>query len=101
MSNQGCATTKTIEVVLCVGISESVSAGSIDIYPNPTTGKISFNNPEALGFEINILDFTGKNVLRSEMGTIEIDLSSLPAGVYQLLLSESGRVIRSEKIVKQ
>lgn len=71
---------------------------AIDVYPNPTTGmlNISFNNmPESGVCRVEIYDALGRLVigrlqtseLVSAMGTISMDISSYPEGLYIVRIS--------------
>ena len=93
-------TTLPIEPVSCLtGIEElEAEENAIDVYPNPTTGmlNISFNNmPESGVCRVEIYDALGRLVigrlqtseLVSAMGTISMDISSYPEGLYIVRIS--------------
>lgn len=93
-------TTLPIEPVSCLtGIEElEAEENAIDVYPNPTTGmlNISFNNmPESGVCRVEIYDALGRLVigrlqtseLVSAMGTILMDISSYPEGLYIVRIS--------------
>lgn len=93
-------TTLPIEPVSCLtGIEElEAESNAIDVYPNPTTGllNISFNNmPESGVCRVEIYDALGRLVigrlqtseLVSAMGTISMDISSYPEGLYIVRIS--------------
>ncbi|MDR0412375.1 MAG: M6 family metalloprotease domain-containing protein [Dysgonamonadaceae bacterium] len=67
-------------------------AAAVDVYPNPTTGKVYVEN--AGGAEIRVYNLPGELLLRT--GQNSVDLSGYPKGVY--LLQVDGQ---SRKIVKQ
>ena len=81
------------------GIEElEAEENAIDVYPNPTTGmlNISFNNmPESGVCRVEIYDALGRLVigrlqtseLVSAMGTISMDISSYPEGLYIVRIS--------------
>jgi len=57
---------------------------SLDIFPNPTKGRMVLSAPEPLT-EVLVLDALGRAVLRvapPSMGPVELDVSTLPAGSY-------------------
>ncbi len=65
--------------------------GSFSVYPNPATSMITLTHPSKLS-QIEILDIRGKVMLRLvNRGSLKtnIDLSSLPAGIY---------IIRTDKV---
>jgi 1,4-alpha-glucan branching enzyme len=73
------------------------SAGRIDIYPNPTTGKFAIDDEP--GVMYRIFDLKGVEQLFRRDGK-EFDISELPAGMYILLNeSRSGRKEHS-KVIK-
>ncbi|MBR3799397.1 MAG: PKD domain-containing protein [Bacteroidales bacterium] len=93
-------TTLPIEPVSCLTDIEELEAdeNAIDVYPNPTTGllNISFNNmPESGVCRVEIYDALGRLVigrlqtseLVSAMGTISMDISSYPEGLYIVRIS--------------
>lgn len=93
-------TTLPIEPVSCLTGIEEIEAeeNAIDVYPNPTTGmlNISFNNmPESGVCRVEIYDALGRLVigrlqtseLVSAMGTISMDISSYPEGLYIVRIS--------------
>lgn len=71
---------------------------TISVFPNPTSGVVSFvsSNNDALE-SITIVDVTGKvvGVYTSSMASQSIDLSDLPLGVYHAkVTTASGSVIK-------
>lgn len=55
----------------------------LDLYPNPTQGKLFFKNIP-MGDHVAIYDITGKKVLISKVETSFIDVSPLKNGIYFL-----------------
>lgn len=57
-----------------------------------------------LNFErIEIYDFTGRQVLNSQFSTnnYKLDISDYPSGIYLINVFADGKIITSEKIIKQ
>ncbi len=93
--------------ILARGVMIKSDVGQIDpyvfkphVYPNPAS---SFINLSALDPQrpIHIIDIYGREVLRSvttDQGTQLIDISSLPRGVYDVLLDRNGRLLNAGKI---
>ena len=76
---------------------EALGYNSIQIWPNPTSGMLNFQAPaEAFA---NVYSHSGQLVM-SWQGGREIDLRSLPNGLYEVVINYKGRV-RVERIVKQ
>jgi len=80
------------------GIQESLT--TFQLYPNPTQGTIKLSLPQKAK-EIKIYDFSGAEVYyqkienRHYLNEFEIDLTSLPKGIYFLhLTSNSGFITR-------
>ena len=95
-----------------VGIVETGCALSLpQIYPNPTTGKLTISLPNSEGGaydveSVEIYDVLGKrqylsapSLLERAGGEVIIDISTLPAGIYYLSLYGEKRVIY--KVIKQ
>lgn len=71
-----------------------------NIYPNPTSGKltIEFETPDFEEYKIEISDIAGRKVLSNPLQTIafspsftEIDVSQLPAGAYLINIVGAAR----------
>ena len=76
---------------------EALDYNSIQIWPNPTSGVLNFQAP-AKAFA-DVYSHSGQLVM-SWQGGREIDLRSLPNGLYEVVINYKGRV-RVERIVKQ
>lgn len=77
---------------ICVGIEESI-LGRLSIVPNPSNGVFRVNMPEGdhVGRIMTVLDMQGRMVSahRIDAGTgssYQMDLSTLPSGVYLVML---------------
>ena len=71
-----------------LGISVNNETKEPMFYPNPTTGNIYLSEPE----NIALSDFSGK-LLLEEKNTKQLDISSLPAGIYFLRFGENNQQI--------
>ena len=81
---------------------------TIRIYPNPTSGPVyldgNFNGSS--GVKIRICDLQGKTVMENHSGpdlsgsNRITDLSTLPNGVYFVEISENGKSILTNRIIK-
>ncbi len=97
---------KTITVFdVCTGMSK-MQQSPIVVYPNPTKGNIKIQIPKA--FQANaILNVSNQygityitRRLTNSGETIDVDLSSLKNGIYQITLS-NGKEILQGKVIKQ
>jgi hypothetical protein len=86
--------------------NKPVQSGDLMIYPNPTTGKLKIKN-EKLKLEIvTVYNLLGETVLAVPLPTpnpplrTEIDISSLPPGVYILQAGNSEKMWHA-KVIKQ
>ena len=76
---------------------EDVAMGLIHLYPNPTKGIINFQGP--VGAFADVYSHSGQVVVSCTSGR-EIDLRSLPNGLYEVVINYKGRIV-VERIVKQ
>ncbi len=77
--------------------SDILSKSDVVIYPNPTSDYVTILNENVQ--EINIFDFSGRNVQKSSFK--RVDLSSLPKGVYILNVTLTNGKSISKKVVKK
>ncbi len=82
------------------------NTGKVNVYPNPTSGKIfiDLNGEEVSSDNVRIFDIYGKSqslqVLSSSDRQIEIDFSSFAAGIYFVSITNSNTNIVSRIIKK-
>ena len=88
------ATASFSENCSAVGILDNDESSAILAYPNPTTGTIYLSNSA----NITLTDLSGKLLLEEE-NTNQLDISSLPAGMYFLSFGENNNQI--VKVVKE
>jgi hypothetical protein len=76
----------------------------IELYPNPTSSKVYFDNSNSNFKEVSIYNYLGQEVTKtsftSSLQNQEIDMSTLATGVYVLKFSD-GATSKSVKVVKQ
>lgn len=100
----GCSDEDTIAInyIVCSGLSDLEKLG-IQLYPNPASDylQIRLNDQLMETYEVVLTDVTGKIVLRSLLEAREstLDLSSIRAGMYQVLLMTEGRRVGSGQLV--
>ena len=81
----GCSGTSTVTITVsaCVGIVENTNT-AFTLYPNPSTGILNLNLPQD-GSTVQVFDVLGNEVSvqkYNNAGTVQVDLSSQPQGVY-------------------
>ncbi|MEL6811087.1 MAG: LamG-like jellyroll fold domain-containing protein [Bacteroidota bacterium] len=91
------ACSATVDCTL--GIADFGLAVSLQVFPNPTNGVISFNTNEINGQEIQIMNVLGNTVDQQLVSDNTIDISSLPVGMYFLSLEIENQTI-TRKILK-
>ena len=73
----------------------------IQVYPNPTSGKINIRNSENLKIEsISIIDLNGQNLLEFENDINELDLSGFSKGIYLLKLTYGNEIIIKKIVIE-
>jgi hypothetical protein len=92
-----------------VGINDNeIAIQDFTVYPNPASGFATFSfhveSPENLA--MTLVNLKGQAVYHHDMGMlysgenkIELDLSSLPNGLYSCQLSSNGRIKGEQKIL--
>lgn len=89
-------------VVECITTSTKVEEiESINIFPNPTRGELSIENPLGLTGTINILDISGQLISSQALnGQNSIDLSQQAAGLYiiQVFSQQQTQVFKLSKL---
>jgi L-ascorbate metabolism protein UlaG (beta-lactamase superfamily) len=71
----------------------------ISVFPNPAKNSISIKNIISPNASIEILDLTGKTVLKKQIDSNPIYISSLSKGIYFLKVYDDGG-IRTNKFIK-
>ena len=73
-----------------------VEASPLRAYPNPTTGLLTIELPEARNATAEVFDVNGRSVLQQAGITnrAELDLGALANGVYIVRMEVAGRVFR-------
>lgn len=85
--------------VFNVGVAERENQ-PLKIYPNPTKDLLLIETLDASQIsELNLFDVTGKRILQT-IGVSQLDLRTLPAGIYFLEVPQTNGISRY-KIVKQ
>ncbi|WNM19897.1 T9SS type A sorting domain-containing protein [Flavobacterium capsici] len=81
--------------------SKSQSNDALGFYPNPVSnGKIYITSKTALEKEILIFDVLGKKVLQTTTSSKELNISTIPPGVYIIKISEGDSTATRKLIVR-
>lgn len=82
--------------------SNEISRNKISISPNPVKNNLTIENPDLKIDTIQIIDASGKAWIHQAISErkIQLDLGSLPKGIYFVHFESSGKTIQTEKILK-
>lgn len=103
-ASNGCTDTDTIVVKIVSNITAGFYSNKIEIYPNPTKGKINcvFSKEINESLSFKVMDISGRNIFveKIEQGidNYPIDLSNLGKGIYFIQIS-GNKGIKTEKII--
>ncbi len=88
-----------------VSVEKMDKAQVVSVYPNPTTRDLHVELPDAQMELLQIKDILGRTVYSQEIegrtGTMRIDLSGLPQGVYVLTVDGKGETMGLSKFIKK
>lgn len=102
----GCVacTTFSMGYSINVGIDATEQTKAISVYPNPTTGKLSFEIDKSMAVDvIEIIDIRGRTMLTSTLSNdvvTELDLSTLQNGVYICQLHMLSGLVQRTRVIK-
>ena len=104
----GCINTTTTTIfVNPLSVSEAASAKGLQVYPNPTSGKLIADFSNYTGDEvvsINITDVLGRVVLNSSLpsaNAVEMNLETYPAGIYYLNVETTSNTLTIKVLVSK
>ena len=83
----------------CLTKSEFVEAPSLVIFPNPAKNQLTIR-PASDEMQIVMTNSSGREVLRQKVFNSQVDISSLPAGMYAIEVVTSYETRRQLIIVK-
>lgn len=111
-SPNGCVEESSINLIFsfeaCVGIEESNGEQLVSIYPNPTTGKVTFRvHGVTSETTVKVADLFGRTVFTTvlpkpgnEAASKEVLLPALPKGVYIARFSNESRTTTAKLMVE-
>jgi hypothetical protein len=87
-----------------LGISEESLTQIIQVFPNPTDGKVqvSLSEPIKKG-RVEVANLVGEIVLRKELTepeSVQLDLSTFKSGLYFLTVFDSAGIVAKQKIIR-
>jgi hypothetical protein len=78
------------------------SGETFTVFPNPSTGQFSLKFDQPVEGNVDVIDLMGRKVWNSKLSAnqanYEIDLTSLPKGIYNLSI-HTGKTVQSRKII--
>jgi hypothetical protein len=81
--------------------SKTAINDALGFYPNPVSnGKIYITSKTTLEKEILIFDVLGKKVLQTNTTSKEVNISTIPPGVYIIKISEGDTTATRKLIVR-
>lgn len=73
----------------------------LGFYPNPVSnGKIYITSKTGLDKEVVIFDVLGKKVLQTSISSRELNITSIPPGVYIIKISEGDSTATRKLIIR-
>ena len=85
--------------LVAAGVAEN-EIGTIGIYPNPTTDILKIENTVSKILNVSVFNTAGQKVKEFSTSSNTIDVSSLEAGVYQLMVATENGLF-SNSFIKQ
>lgn len=76
---------------------------SLDIYPNPTIGRLTLEGDWLAGDHVQIVDLTGRRLVQKQLmpEREEFQLGNYPAGTYLLTILRAGKPLKTFRVIKQ
>jgi hypothetical protein len=95
----------TVTVSLCTGMEEQAQDQVlVDVYPNPSSGAVTISISRPLpGMKLLVFNATGSLIVERPVssGTEQLDLDQQATGLYFICLSEGGKTIAVQKLIRQ
>lgn len=81
-------------------VEEDAPPNDVDIYPNPTNGKLFINNNSTRSSSITVLNYLGQVIVREwDFDKKMLNISNLPSGIYFISVANDTHSI-THKIIK-
>lgn len=104
------STPQSVEIIHVIKKAVSVSvenivinANDIKLFPNPATDVVNVTTAKDFKIkQVNVIDATGRNLSSSKFENNQVDVSSLPAGIYLIeFVNIDGVRLTTRKFAKQ
>ena len=95
-TENGCDSTITLNLTVNSSLYDVAEFVELSVYPNPTRGKVTFS--QAIE-KVEVIDLSGKT-LQTYKNANEINIETLPAGVYHLRMT-IGDKTTTRKVIKE
>jgi hypothetical protein len=95
-----------VDVQICAGINTAFPfENGIRVYPNPATEQITieFEN-QVKSIDITIINIFGQTIIHQQMSgnsKYNLNISNLESGMYFYSIISNGKVLKSDKLIKQ
>ena len=106
-SKTGTPDTTPIVMRTIAGSSQSSEEMKLNVYPSPTSGKITvtFESDGKIAEEVLVMDMQGRIILRDQLDSSssfakEFNLEALDNGIYLLNIMNKEGVISTSRVVK-
>ena len=104
----GCTTTASNTIGFPLNAANLTHIGAIDMFPNPTSGTVTFNvvMKEANDLNITIYNAIGQEVANFNAGNVDrltqsFDASNIAAGIYMVRFTAGNDVVTKRLVVKK
>jgi len=74
--------TNNCPVQQATGITSSIASSTQLLFPNPTTGLVTIQDPQLTGSLVRVINSNGTIVTEQNLSSATLDLSGLPKGLY-------------------
>jgi hypothetical protein len=84
ISGNSCADTSSCHTIFGLGVEDLATKMHIEVFPNPTTGKVIIQNQDRKELSLEVLDLTGRQVYSTKITNknTEINLGNYADGIY-------------------
>lgn len=90
--------------IFALATNENAAQSNISVYPNPVKDflTVDFNSEKLEKAHYQLFDASGKIISQGDLRTVksQISASTLNSGIYLLNITNSGKVVKTFKIIK-